>query len=291
MSAEVSAALAGLALIAVELVRSVPALRRVQRTGTSDGVSGMSLGVLAGTGLGWLALAVMVQSWWVLAANILWIVIHAFLCREVARTDARKNREIVLAGAGSAAALAVATIGARFFMPVQDALGIMLGVSTLFYAIPAAYEGLASASTRGLSLVSLGVNTLEGTIYFLAGVAVLNIAESADPVFGFAFFGVVSIASNGVRFVRVAYRRIKAARPGPAGGRTRRRGPAVARRRTAEGVRRRRREAPPSSVQMPGRLVRGPPPARTLTASAGYRAAAACARAAQCWRSGRSAGW
>ena len=209
MSVEVSAALAGLVLIAVELVRSVPALRRVQRTGTSDGVSGMSLGVLAGTGLGWLALAVMVQSWWVLAANILWIVIHAFLCREVARTDARKNREIVLAGAGSAAALAVATIGARFFLPVQDALGIMLGVSTLFYAIPAAYEGLASASTRGLSLVSLGVNTLEGTIYFLAGVAVLNIAESADPVFGFAFFGVVSIASNGVRFVRVAYRRIK----------------------------------------------------------------------------------
>jgi hypothetical protein len=78
----------------------VPALLRVQRTGASDGVSGLSLGVLAGTGLGWLALAVLVQSWWVLAANSLWIVIHAFLCREVARTDSRKNREIVLAGAG-----------------------------------------------------------------------------------------------------------------------------------------------------------------------------------------------
>jgi hypothetical protein len=206
--AETSVALAGLALVAVELIRSVPALRRVQRTGTSDGVSGLSLGVLAGTGLGWLALAVIVQSWWVLAANMLWISIHAFLCREVARTAARKRREIVLAGTGSAAALALATTGAGLFMPVQDALGIILGVSTLFYAVPAAYEGLASASTRGLSLVSLGVNTLEGTIYFLAGIAVLRIAEAADPVFGFAFFGVVSIASNGVRFVRVAYRRI-----------------------------------------------------------------------------------
>ena len=204
-----SAALAGLVLIAVELIRSIPALLRVQRTGTSDGVSGMSLGVLAGTGLGWLALAVIVQSWWVLAANILWIVIHAFLCRAVARTETRKRREIVLAGVGSAAVLALATIGARFFMPVQDALGLMLGVSTLFYAIPAAYEGLASASTRGLSLLSLGVNTVEGSIYFLAGIAVLRIAEAGDPVFGFAFFGVVSIASNGVRFVRVAYRRIK----------------------------------------------------------------------------------
>ena len=204
-----SAALAGLVLIAVELIRSLPALMRVQRTGTSDGVSGLSLGVLAGTGLGWLALAVLVQSWWVLAANILWIVIHAFLCREVARTGARKRRDIVLAGAGSAVVLALATFGARFFMPVQDALGLMLGVSTLFYAIPAAYEGLASASTRGLSLLALGVNTLEGSIYFLAGIAVLSIAEAGDPVFGFAFFGVVSIASNGVRFVRVAYRRIK----------------------------------------------------------------------------------
>lgn len=209
MFAETSVALAGLALIVVELIRSVPALRRVQRTGASDGVSGLSLGVLAGTGLGWLALAVIVQSWWVLAANMLWIAIHAVLCREVARTAARKRREIVLAGAGSAVALALATIGAGLFMPVQDALGIMLGVSTLFYAVPAAYEGLASASTRGLSLVSLGVNTLEGTIYFLAGIAVLRIAETGDPVFGFAFFGVVSIASNGVRFVRVAYRRIK----------------------------------------------------------------------------------
>ena len=209
MFAETSAALAGLALIAVELLRSVPALRRVQRTGTSDGVSGLSLGVLAGTGLGWLALAVIVQSWWVLAANILWIVIHAFLCREVARTEARKRREIVLAGAGSAVALALATVGARLFMPFEDALGLVLGVSTLFYAVPAAYEGLASASTRGLSLLSLGVNTVEGTIYFLAGIAVLRLAEAGDPVFGFAFFGVVSIASNGVRFVRVAYRRIK----------------------------------------------------------------------------------
>ncbi|BCW72828.1 hypothetical protein [Arthrobacter sp. NicSoilB8] len=209
MSADVSAALAGLVLIAVELIRSIPALLRVQRTGTSDGVSGMSLGVLAGTGLGWLALAVIVQSWWVLAANTLWIVIHAFLCRQVARTGARKRREIVLAGVGSAAVLALATIGAGFFMPVQDALGLMLGVSTLFYAIPAAYEGLASASTRGLSLLSLGVNTVEASIYFLAGIAVLRIAEAGDPVFGFAFFGVVSIASNGVRFVRVAYRRIK----------------------------------------------------------------------------------
>ena len=123
MFAETSVALAGLALIIVELIRSVPALRRVQRTGTSDGVSGLSLGVLAGTGLGWLALAVVVQSWWVLAANILWIVIHAVLCREVARTAARKRREIVLAGAGSAVVLALATIAARFFMPVEDALG------------------------------------------------------------------------------------------------------------------------------------------------------------------------
>lgn len=209
MFAETSAALAGPVLIAVELIRSVPALRRVQRTGTSDGVSGLSLGVLAGTGLGWLALAVMVQSWWVLAANILWIVIHGFLCREVAKTGAGKRREIALAGIGSAAALALATIGARFFLPAEDALGLVLGVSTLFYAIPAAYEGLASATTRGLSLMSLGVNTVEGTIYFLAGIAVLKIAEAGDPVFGFAFFGVVSIASNGVRFVRVAYRRSK----------------------------------------------------------------------------------
>jgi hypothetical protein len=208
LSAETSAALAGLVLIAVELVRSIPALRRVQRTGTSDGVSGMSLGVLAGTGLGWLALAAIVQSWWVLAANTLWIAIHAFLCREVARTGARKRREILLAAAGSAAVLALATAGALFFMPLQDALGLMLGISTLFYAIPAAYEGLASASTRGLSLLSLGVNTLEGSIYLLAGIAVLRIAEAGDPVFGFAFFGVVSIASNGVRFARVAYRRI-----------------------------------------------------------------------------------
>lgn len=209
MSAEMSAALAGLALIAVELIRSVPALLRVQRTGASDGVSGTSLGVLAGTGLGWLALAVLVQSWWVLAANVLWIVIHAFLCREVGRTDARKRHDIALAGIGSAVVLALATIATAFFMPVHDALGLMLGVSTLFYAIPAAYEGLASASTRGLSLLALGVNTVEGSIYFLAGIAVLRIAEAGDPVFGFAFFGVVSIASNGLRFVRVAYRRIK----------------------------------------------------------------------------------
>ena len=113
--------------------------------------------------------------------------------------------------------------------PCRTPSASCLGISTLFYAIPAAYEGLASASTRGLSLLSLGVNTLEGSIYFLAGIAVLRIAEAGDPVFGFAFFGVVSIASNGVRFARVAYRRInRLDRALPAGRRARRRSPAVA---------------------------------------------------------------
>ena len=42
-------------------------------------------------------MAVIVQSWWVLAANVLWIVIHAFLCREVAKTGVGKRREIIRA--------------------------------------------------------------------------------------------------------------------------------------------------------------------------------------------------
>lgn len=204
---ELLSILAGLGLLAVEVTRSVPAILQVKKTRSSDGLSPASLGVLAGTGLGWIVLAILVGSPWVLLANVLWITLHVILCREVSRTDPQKHRGIVESSIVSAAVFALVVFGVQFLIPLQDALGLLLAAAMVFYAVPATYAGLTSVSTRGLSLLSLSVNAVEGVIYFCSGTGWLNMNRHDGPVWGFILFGMISILSNGMRFTRVAYRR------------------------------------------------------------------------------------
>lgn len=202
------AALAGMALITIELLRSFPAAARVRKTRSADGVSGTSLGVLAGTALPWMAMSLLVQGWWVLAANIAWICLHAWLCFEVSCASPGAGRLIAWTATVSTVLFAAAAAGISAIMPITDALGIVLGASTLFYAVPAAYAGLISATTAGLSAVALSVNTLEGAIYVLAGIGLLPLAGGAT-ITGFWIFGCIAVASSGARLIRVSYRRLK----------------------------------------------------------------------------------
>lgn len=199
--------LAGLALIGIELARSLPAYLRVRFSASSDGISASSLGILAGTGIGWIILAVSVNAWWILAANAIWLSLHVMLCREVMRATPEKRRHLVLYTGGSTVILALTVAIGSLFLPVKDALSVMLGISVIFYAVPALYEGLRSKTTRGLSLMALFVNTLEGIVYLLAGFSIIHLSSSSSPVLGFVIFGGVSALSNGARLMRVSYRR------------------------------------------------------------------------------------
>lgn len=209
MFADTSVIIAGLALVCIELARSLPAYSRVRRAGSSDGISASSLGILAGTGLAWIFLAVAVDAWWILTANILWFAIHMMLCCEVSKVDPSKRTKLVVSTVSSVLVLGISVLIASLFVPLLDALSVMLGISVIFYAAPALYEGMISKTTRGLSLLALSVNSLEGGIYLLAGFSVIHLAANDSPVLGFIIFGAVSTLSNGARLARVAYRRIR----------------------------------------------------------------------------------
>ena len=206
---DIPAILAGLLLIVIELVRSVPAYLRVRNTGSSDGVSAASLGVLAGTGVAWVVLAVSVSAWWILAANVLWLTIHLMLCWEVCRIDQIKRKKFTSSTLTSVVVFAVSVLVASFFVPFRESLSIMLGLSALFYAVPAVYEGMISKTTRGLSMIALSVNAIEGLVYLLAGFSIVHLASAESPVLGFIFFGIIAVLSNGARLARVMYRRIR----------------------------------------------------------------------------------
>jgi uncharacterized protein with PQ loop repeat len=199
--------LTGLGLISIELIRSVPALLQVRKTKSSEGLSPSSLGVLAGTGLGWIVLAVIVNSPWVLAANVLWIVLHVMLCIEVARIDQSKLKRMCTLGFLTAVGVFLLTFLIERLVSFQDALGILLAIAMVVYAIPATLAGITSKTTRGLSVTSLSVNACEGFIYLCSGMGWVILSDSKDPVWGFILFGVVSIVSNGLRLMRVIYRR------------------------------------------------------------------------------------
>lgn len=206
---DLPAILAGLLLIMIELIRSIPAYLRVKNTGSSDGVSAASLGVLAGTGVAWVVLAILVSAWWILAANVLWLTIHLMLCWEVCRIDRIKRKKFTSSTLTSVIVFAIAVLVAAFFVPVKESLSIMLGLSALFYAVPAVYEGMISKTTRGLSMIALSVNAIEGLVYLLAGFSIVNLASADSPVLGFIFFGVIAVLSNGARLTRVMYRRFR----------------------------------------------------------------------------------
>lgn len=207
MTPESLGILAGLGLLAIEVIRSVPAILQIRKTQSSDGISPSSLGVLAGTGLGWIVLAILVGSPWVLLANVLWIVLHVILCLEVSRIDPQKRRGIISSSLLSAGIFAAATFVTQLLIPLQEALGLLLAAAMIFYAVPATYAGLTSVSTRGLSLLSLSVNAIEGIIYLCSGFGWLHMNSHEGIVWGFVLFGGISILSNGLRFCRVAYRR------------------------------------------------------------------------------------
>jgi hypothetical protein len=144
----------------------------------------------------------------VLLANALWIALHVILCLEVSRIDLQKRRGIISSSLLSAGIFAAATFVTQLLIPLQEALGLLLAGAMIFYAIPATYAGLTSASTRGLSLLSLSVNAIEGIIYLCSGFGWLNMNSHDGIIWGFVLFGVISILSNGLRFSRVAYRRV-----------------------------------------------------------------------------------
>lgn len=207
MTPELLGVLAGIGLLAIEIVRSVPAILQIRKTQSADGISPASYGVLAGTGLGWIILAILVGSPWVLLANAIWIALHVILCLEVSRIDPKKRRGIIYSSFLSALIFALATFFAQFLIPLQEALGLLLAAAMIFYAVPATYAGLTSVSTRGLSLLSLSVNAIEGIIYLSSGFGWLHMNSHTGIVWGFVLFGGISIVSNGLRFSRVAYRR------------------------------------------------------------------------------------
>lgn len=209
MLIDMPALFSGLLLVVIELIRSIPAYLRVKNTGSSDGVSAASLGVLAGTGVAWIILALSVNAWWVLTANVLWLTIHVMLCWEVCRIDRIKSKKFISSTLIAVIVFAVAVAIASFYVPVKESLSIMLGLSALFYAVPAVYEGMISKTTRGLSMIALSVNGIEGLVYLLAGFSIVNLASADSPVLGFIFFGVIAVLSNGTRLTRVMYRRIR----------------------------------------------------------------------------------
>ncbi|WP_324785182.1 hypothetical protein [Streptomyces sp. H51] len=91
---------------------------------------------------------------------------------------------------------------------MESALGLLIVAASAFYSIPALYRGMKSPTTTGLSVVSLTVNSVEGLIYFIAGICLKGITKYGDPVLAYAFFGGLAVLSNLPRLVRAALRRV-----------------------------------------------------------------------------------
>lgn len=200
--------LAGLALIAIELARSVPAWLRVREAKSGDGISAVSVGVLAGTGAAWIAVAVLADSVAAAVATGVWLVFHVALWRELVRFEPTMTWTIGCTASASLAATGLVALVGHLAGHLGAALGAEIVAATVLYSVPALIRGMRSRTTDGLSLVSLLVNSIEGTIYLIAGAGLGGITPAGKTVPSYALFGCLSLASNVPRLVRSGYRRV-----------------------------------------------------------------------------------
>src|SRR5690349_19799678 len=129
----VAMVLSGAVLILIELARSVPAWLRVRRTKSADGLSALSVGVLAGTGPGWIAVAVTAHSPAAAIATVLWLSFHLMLWREVARVAPSSARTIAWSSALSFVGTAVVAAIGYAVGHLQGALGVTVAVASGAY--------------------------------------------------------------------------------------------------------------------------------------------------------------
>jgi uncharacterized protein with PQ loop repeat len=200
--------LAGLALTAIELGRSVPAWLRVREAKSGDGISPVSIGVLAGTGAAWIAVAVLADSVAAAVATVVWLVFHIMLWREVTRFEPSMNRTIACTASVSLVATGFVAFIGHLTGHLNAALGAEIVAATVSYSVPALFRGMRSRTTAGLSLISLLVNSIEGAIYLVAGVGLGGITPPGKTVPTYALFGGIALASNIPRLIRSGYRRV-----------------------------------------------------------------------------------
>jgi hypothetical protein len=198
----------GAALILIELARSVPAWLRVRRTGSSDGVSPTSVAVLAGTSIGWIAVAVLADSVAAAVATTVWLCFHLLLWREIARVTPSVALVIARWAAASFIATLIVAIIGMVTGHLAEALGLAIAAASAAYSIPALFAGITSKTTSGLSMVSLLVNSVEGAIYLTGGLGLGGISPAGHFVLGYIFFGATALLSNGPRLMRTVYRRM-----------------------------------------------------------------------------------
>jgi hypothetical protein len=197
----------GALLVAVELGRSLPALKQLRNHRSSDAVSPESIAVLAGSGAGWVLLAWLLGAWPVLIATLLWLILHAGICIMVWRVSPAKRTRMLRTFLITAAAFAAATMLLSPHLGVAAALGVTLGIATVIDSAPALVEGMRSGTTRGLSVLSLSVNTAEGFVYLAIGFGWVISAGDPGSLTGYILYGTVSLITNIPRLIRVTIRR------------------------------------------------------------------------------------
>lgn len=199
----------GFVLVFIEVLRSFPAWMRVRKTRSAEGISALSTGILAGTGPGWVALAVIESSPAAAVATCVWLVFHILLCREITTVRPDLARRIILfTGISFSALVVTALIGASFGV-LGEAVGVFIATATAAFSLPALWAGMRSVSTSGLSALALSVNTAEALIYFVGGLGCGGIVAAGNIVPGYILFGAIAMLCNIPRLIRVIVRRAK----------------------------------------------------------------------------------
>ncbi|RKS79936.1 hypothetical protein CLV35_0353 [Motilibacter peucedani] len=194
---------AGALLVTLELTRSIPAWMRPRRTRCRQGISDTTIGLLAGSGPGWIVLAATTHATPAAAASSVWFVLHLALWREVHRIDPRCLKPTLSAAAASGATVAAAWAAGAAVHHAAMVTGGAIGAITLACTALAVKAAFRAPTTTGLSATALAVGTLEGAVYLAGGAGLGGVLPAGTLSVGYLLFGLMALATNGLRLARV----------------------------------------------------------------------------------------
>ncbi len=208
MTPVVIASLLGFSLIVIEFSRSLPELLRIMKTHSLDGLSYVGQGVLFGTIPVWLAVAVVEGGPWILAVEITFVIFHSLLVTVSYRVDKVFGKKVLKVAAVSAIITYPIVLVFGLLVSFGIILTVFLIAATAAYSFPALYSGLTSVTTKGLSVISLSVNTFEGIVYTIGGLGLIALTNGAGITVSYTLYGLITILLNVPRLTRTSYRRL-----------------------------------------------------------------------------------
>ncbi|TXG75816.1 hypothetical protein E6Q11_06550 [Candidatus Dojkabacteria bacterium] len=182
---------------------------RIKSAKSVEGYSGYAVGINLGLIVPWMLLPFITKGWGFLIAYGVWSAGELVILTLVWKYGVSLRKQILGAAIFSLGAFSLLIVIGVKVNNLATTLGVGLTVADLFYGVPFLLAGLSSKTTKGISLIALGLSLFSFAVHIYSGLGLGLLAPKGEIIWGFLLWGLLSVFYVLPVFIRVALRRLK----------------------------------------------------------------------------------